>query len=557
MSEPSGVSERRMNHLDLDATIIGVSPLDTASQTNTSTPQTPVKLIRGSRPQIQDETLALLRQRLQASALVLFVAVSAFWVRSLFVADSPIRNLQLLVAIVLGISTWQLSKWKRVSLKQLRLAEVGLFWATAIGLVVYQYTLLRLKVHEGDGVAAVAAMKSCVVYFFGVIMLYGTFIPNTWQRTVLVIGPMALLPGLPPLILRQIDADVRYFGEHVVTFEQVSDNILMLVLGVITSAIGAHIINTLREEVFRAQQLGQYRLKELLGAGGMGEVYLAEHRLLKRPCAIKLIRLAAQSDPLALIRFEREVRATAKLSHPNTIDVYDYGHTEDGTFFYVMEFLPGLNLAEIVYQFGPLPAARAVYLLRQTCGALREAHETGLIHRDIKPANIFAAQRGGLYDVVKLLDFGLVRTTHEAAQKTDAIGERGLSGSIHYMSPEQADIDGQVDLRSDIYSLGATAYFLITGDPPFRREQVLDVLRAHHAATVLPPSQLVDNLPFDVEAIILKCLAKRPEDRFQTVREVEQALDACSVAGQWGEDDARQWWAGHVGLNRLAGVTTV
>lgn len=544
-----------MKHQELDATIIAASPADLASLADSSTTQTPVKLIRGGRPQIHDETLALLRQRLQASALVLFVAVSAFWIRSLFVADSPIRGLQLLVAVILGISTWQLSKWKRLTLTELRLAEVGLFWATAIGLVIYQYTLLRLKVHEGDGVGAVAGMKSCVVYFFGVIMLYGTFIPNTWQRTVMVVGPMALLPGLPPLILRQIDADVRYFGEHVVTFEQVSDNILMLVLGVVTSAIGAHIINTLREEVFRARQLGQYRLKELLGAGGMGEVYLAEHRLLKRPCAIKLIRLAAQADPLALIRFEREVRATARLSHPNTIDVYDYGHTDDGTFFYVMEYLPGLNLSEIVYQFGPLPAARAVHMLRQTCGALREAHETGLIHRDIKPANIFAAQRGGLYDVVKLLDFGLVRTTHEAAQKEDEIGERGLSGSIHYMAPEQADFDGQVDIRSDIYSLGATAYFLVTGDPPFHRDQVLDILRAHHEEAVLPPSQLVADLPPDVEAIILKCLAKRPEDRFQTIREVEKVLSECSVAGQWGENEARQWWAGHVNVDRLASTT--
>lgn len=544
-----------MKHQELDATIIAASPADLASLADSSTTQTTVKLIRGGRPQIHDETLALLRQRLQASALVLFVAVSAFWIRSLFVADSPIRGLQLLVAVILGISTWQLSKWKRLTLTELRLAEVGLFWATAIGLVIYQYTLLRLKVHEGDGVGAVAGMKSCVVYFFGVIMLYGTFIPNTWQRTVMVVGPMALLPGLPPLILRQIDADVRYFGEHVVTFEQVSDNILMLVLGVVTSAIGAHIINTLREEVFRARQLGQYRLKELLGAGGMGEVYLAEHRLLKRPCAIKLIRLAAQADPLALIRFEREVRATARLSHPNTIDVYDYGHTDDGTFFYVMEYLPGLNLSEIVYQFGPLPAARAVHMLRQTCGALREAHETGLIHRDIKPANIFAAQRGGLYDVVKLLDFGLVRTTHEAAQKEDEIGERGLSGSIHYMAPEQADFDGQVDIRSDIYSLGATAYFLVTGDPPFHRDQVLDILRAHHEEAVLPPSQLVADLPPDVEAIILKCLAKRPEDRFQSIREVEKVLSECSVAGQWGENEARQWWAGHVNVDRLASTT--
>ena len=185
------------------------------------------------------------------------------------------------------------------------------------------------------------------------------------------------------------------------------DAMILLILAV-GSAFGAHTISRLRRQVTEARQLGQYRLRRRIGAGGMGEVYLAEHQLLKRPCALKLIRPDSVADPRALARFEREVRLTATLSHPNTVEIYDYGRTEDGTYYYVMEYLPGLSLEELVERHGPLPPGRVVYLLRQVCGALREAHAAGLIHRDIKPSNIFAARRGGMDDVAKLLDFGLV-----------------------------------------------------------------------------------------------------------------------------------------------------
>ena len=184
---------------------------------------------------------------------------------------------------------------------------------------------------------------------------------------------------------------------------------MILLILAVGSAFGARTISRLRRQVAEARQLGQYRLRRRIGAGGMGEVYLAEHQLLKRPCALKLIRPEDVADPKALERFEREVRLTATLSHPNTVEIYDYGRTEDGTYYYVMEYLPGLSLAELVERHGPLPPGRAVYLLRQVCLALREAHAAGLIHRDIKPSNIFAARRGGMDDVAKLLDFGLVR----------------------------------------------------------------------------------------------------------------------------------------------------
>ena len=200
--------------------------------------------------------------------------------------------------------------------------------------------------------------------------------------------------------------------------------------------VGAHLINTLRREVFEARQLGQYRLVKRLGAGGMGEVYLAEHRMLKRPCAIKLIHPDQAGDPHVLARFEREVRMTARLSHWNTVEIFDYGRTDDGTFFYVMEYLPGLSLEDLLERHGPLPAERVVHLLRQTCQGLREAHQVGLIHRDIKPGNVFAAQRGGLYDVVKLLDFGLVKPVGENPS-VRLSQEGGISGTPFSCRPSR------------------------------------------------------------------------------------------------------------------------
>jgi serine/threonine protein kinase len=288
-------------------------------------------------------------------------------------------------------------------------------------------------------------------------------------------------------------------------------------------------------------QLGPYRLLRRLGAGGMGEVYQAEHPLLKRPCAIKLIRPERAGEPRVLARFEREVRLISKLSHGNTVEIFDYGRTEDGTFFYVMEYLPGLNLEELLQRHGPLPAERVIHFLRQTCQALREAHSIGLIHRDIKPANLFAAQRGGVYDVLKLLDFGLVKEVAEmpSARLTQ---DGAITGTPLFMSPEQASGVSAVDARSDIYSLGAVAYALLTGHPPFERISPLEVLIAHARDEVIPPSQVGAAVPDDLEQIILRCLAKKSEDRYQDTASLEQALSQCATADQWTPARAARWW---------------
>jgi serine/threonine-protein kinase len=273
----------------------------------------------------------------------------------------------------------------------------------------------------------------------------------------------------------------------------------------------------------------------------MGEVYLAEHQLLKRPCALKLIRPGIASGVQALARFEREVRLTATLSHPNTVEIYDYGRTEDGTYYYVMEYLPGLSLAELVERHGPLPPGRAVYLLRQVCGSLREAHAAGLIHRDIKPSNIFAARQGGIDDVAKLLDFGLVLPVAQL-DAPHMTGEGWVLGTPLFMSPEQAKGGEELDRRSDIYSLGAVAYYLLTGRPPFDRVDGIALRIAHARDPVVPPSQVRDDISQDLERVVLRCLAKDAADRYPDAQSLERALGACACTSDWDQDRAARWW---------------
>jgi serine/threonine-protein kinase len=255
-----------------------------------------------------------------------------------------------------------------------------------------------------------------------------------------------------------------------------------------------------------------------------------------------LIRSGTVADPKALQRFEREVRITATLSHPNTVEIYDYGRAEDGTYYYVMEYLRGMSLGELVERHGPLPAARAVYLLRQVCQALGEAHSAGLIHRDIKPSNIFAARRGGMHDVAKLLDFGLVRPAATSGEP-QLSGEGQILGTPLYMSPEQATGSSrEADGRSDLYSLGAVAYYLLTGKPPFDHKSAIELVVAHARDPVTPPSVIHGGIPDDLERVVLQCLAKDVEDRFADAESLDQALSDCACASEWDQGRAARWW---------------
>jgi eukaryotic-like serine/threonine-protein kinase len=399
-------------------------------------------------------------------------------------------------------------------------------------------------------VAGIAASAASIGWFV-IIVFYGTFIPNDWRRCARAVSLIAACPLVTALVATVTTESVRWFvfGPFVVYLT------LWMTLAAAIVTYGAHRVDVLQQEATEARQFGQYHVRALLKSGGMGDVYLAEHMMMRRPCAIKLIRPERAGDPDAIRRFEREVRAMARLNHWNTVQIFDYGHTDDGTFYYVMEYLPGLNLEEMVKRDGPLPPGRVVHFLTQICHALREAHSIKLIHRDIKPSNILACQRGGDSDVVKLLDFGLVRQISAAADDFGASAQRGcdvgmtidtgrggVAGTPHYMSPEQIMASAQIDERSDIYSTGALAYFSLTGRPPFVGPHLDGVLDAQLYDEVEPPSRLSPGLPVDLEAIILTCLSKKPADRFPNVEALETALEECGCAGAWTAEMADDWW---------------
>lgn len=301
--------------------------------------------------------------------------------------------------------------------------------------------------------------------------------------------------------------------------------------------------NRVQSKVARRKlgEMGQYVLKQKIGRGGMGEIYLAEHRLLKRTCAIKLIRPEMAEKAAVISRFEREVQTTAKLRHHNTVEIYDFGHLEDGTFFYVMEHLDGLNLQELVDRHGAPPVARVVYILRQICGALGEAHKIGFIHRDIKPENILLCCQGGEHDVAKLFDFGLVRNITEDEPSSKITRDGASVGTPHYMSPEQV-VGEEVDLRSDIYSLGAVAYFLLTGKTPFDGANAAAVMYARLKQPVPSPTRERPEVPPDVERIVRRCMAREPSDRFSDVLSLSRELSKCACAADWEDERAAQWW---------------
>ena len=385
------------------------------------------------------------------------------------------------------------------------------------------------------------ASKDAVIGTTIVLFSYALLIPAPLSRAWRAIAAIAVCPVVAEILLFLTHPDVFRVAQPVATFQRVGEGIFLLATIALLAGYGAHLANTMRVKARDARQYNQYQLRDQLGAGGMGEVYLAEHRLLKRPCAIKVIRPERSKDPLALERFEHEVRATAGLSSPNIVEVYDYGRTGDGTFFYVMEYLQGMSLEDLVASHGVLPPGRVIYLLRQACEALAEAHTAGLIHRDLKPANVFASRRGQRYDFVKLLDFGLVEAV--ATQLEPGGNHQGKAlGSPQYMAPEQV-IGGRAPApTSDLYGLGGVAYTLLTGRPPFDGGSVAQVLNAHVNDPVLPPSRHRSDIPRDLEEIVLRCLAKDPADRFQGAEELETILAGCTSAADWDARKAADWW---------------
>ncbi len=290
-------------------------------------------------------------------------------------------------------------------------------------------------------------------------------------------------------------------------------------------------------------RVSNYRLGRLLGVGAMGEVYEAEHKLLHRRCAIKFIRPSLVSDASVRNRFLREVRSVARISHWNHVNIFDFGMAGDGHLYYVMELLQGCTMEELVTGHGPPPPSRALHLLAQTCDGLEVAHRGGSIHRDVKPSNLMVTHCDTCSDVIKILDFGLVLETGTTPNTETVLTQVGnFCGTPAFMAPEQIMNSSDVDARADIYSLGATAYSLLTGQLPFDAISPMAVVGYHLHEEVIPPSKHNEALSPEIETIILRCMSKKPEERFQSANSLAQAIRACNVYGHWTDHDAATWW---------------
>ena len=414
-----------------------------------------------------------------------------------------------------------------------------------LGLVYMVFTALALglTVHSGP-IRPTLRVAPQISWIGAVILMFSAIVPNTRTKTLLA-GVVAA--SMNPVGMLWARAQGSW------DFGPASNALLMhypdyLLVGV--AVVISHVVTTLGRQVAKAREMGSYQLGELLGRGGMGEVYKASHRMLARPAAIKLIRpeMLGGTDPAvaarAIARFRREAEAAAHLRSAHTVALYDFGVTEDQTLYLVMEFLDGMDLESLVRQHGPMPAPRVVHVLRQVCDSLEEAHARGLVHRDIKPANIHLGRVGCREDFVKVLDFGLVKTAAVGAGQSLATIEGVIMGTPAYMAPEMA-LGDNVDARADLYALGCVAYYLLTGEQVFTGDTVLKVITQHLQAVPVPPSERTElPLPATLEHLVLACLAKKPEERPQNARQLAQSLD--TIDGMtWGEEEANRWWSQH------------
>ena len=372
-----------------------------------------------------------------------------------------------------------------------------------------------------------------------VVLMFAAILPTTpWK--MFIAGFIAVTMNPVGMLIQRARGDWD-FGAGALLLMHYPDYILLGVAVVIS-----RVINRLGQQVVKAREMGSYQLNELLGKGGMGEVYKATHRMLARPAAIKLIRPDKIGDlgsrELLVKRFRREAEAAANLRSPHTVELYDFGVTEDGTLYFVMELLVGMDLETLVRQYGPVPPARVIRILLQVCESLEEAHAAGLVHRDIKPANIHVGRLGLRYDFVKVLDFGLVKPidTETSGHSLETAAGR-TPGTPAYMAPEMA-MGETVDGRADLYALGCVAYYLLTAQLVFTAENALQMIARHLQHEPTPPSERTGvPLPAELERVVMACLAKRPEGRPQSAKELAARLAAIDVE-PWSESQAEAWW---------------
>ncbi|HKO95083.1 MAG TPA: serine/threonine-protein kinase [Polyangiaceae bacterium] len=399
-------------------------------------------------------------------------------------------------------------------------------------------------------------VRSAVTY---TLLVYAVYVPSTARRTLVVAALMTLpLLGCIFLAFRAWDPALYDPPAAIWPKGEVGDmaypaTIASAFLWGIAVAMAAGFSQTiygLRKAVRDSRKLGQYTLEKKLGEGGMGVVYRASHAMLRRPTAVKLL-LPERAGRDALARFEREVQKTAMLTHPNTVTVFDYGRTTEGVFYYAMELLEGASLDEIVEVDGPQPSERVIHLLEQAAGSLAEAHGAGLIHRDVKPGNILVVDRGGISDLVKVVDFGLVKDVgapgNAAATNAPALTMAdAITGTPLYIAPEALSAPETIDARADLYALGAVGYWLLTGTHVFGGRSMVEVCAHHLHSVPEPPShRLQAPVAADLESLLLACLAKKPEERPASAQALRERLRACADAGRWTNARAAEWWSLH------------
>ena len=518
----------------------------------------PARRAATARVPLDPDTLSLFRQRLVFCSLIaavpftFFAACAATDFIELFGRQTvglAGLGLSLVTLAVLLTTAGLLRRLRGLDELWLRVAEVSTFGTMALFFAYWQFVVLTATPPSGyeggvrhEQMASLAAAVIVHFNWFVLIVFHGVFVPNTARRgtaiTVAMVAAALAISGVAALVHEAT-------GRNAKQVFAVSATILAAGAGL--AVFGTTKMEALRREVLSAREavraMGQYRLRRKLGQGGMGEVYLAEHHLLKRPCALKRIHPKFLNNPEQLRRFEREVQMTARLRHPNTVEIYDYGRADDGTFYYVMEYLNGLSLEDLVAAHGPQPPDRVVHILRQVCGALREAHRLGMVHRDIKPSNVLIFPDGTPHDQIKVVDFGLVHSLADELDPEAKITRVGLIvGTPEYMSPEQAS-GSSIDGRSDLFSLGSVAYYLLTGREAFHRENPMKTLLAVVNEEPPPLVNFNPHLPADLAHVVARCLTKRPEARYASAAELERALGNCSRADLWTEDRATDWWS--------------
>jgi eukaryotic-like serine/threonine-protein kinase len=505
----------------------------------------------------------LLNRRLSYVAKVYAILSVVFYIRNIALIRimygrfPPFDNLALVlhtIAALLAVGTWLITRGRSRSLK-----EIGIL--DAVFLVGTMCLYGALTVAEANGFEHSVAIASagaevllvCVI-MVSLVLVHAIIVPLGVRQMFLLsfaacaVGPVAAYGVAAVGFPREVLIEKPW-----IPLNQAGYVGMWAVFTTISATIAARVIHGLKERVRKADELGQYRLEKKIGEGGMGVVYLARHALLRRPTAVKLLHRENATEN-AIRRFEKEVQLTSALTHPNTIAIFDFGRTADGVFYYAMEYLDGVTLEELVKHAGAQPPGRVVHILAQVCGALDEAHTAGLTHRDIKPANLMLTRRGSVLDHVKVLDFGLVKEQPKtegidgaAAQHPGLSIEGTLVGTPAYLPPEAIINPAGADGRSDLYSLGAVAYFLLTGKLVFEGTNLVQICaqHLHHAPT--RPSERVRGsggleIPKSLEDLVLQCLEKDPSNRPSSAAELGEKLLTLDDVAPWTSRDRQSWW---------------